>query len=219
MIQAKRIKLKGWLFILLIFPAVFTVSIGLDHALGGQLPGKTNLAGILTNPLSFFPLVLLSFMSGPFSEEIGWRGFALDPLLNRFGFARASIFLGVIWGVWHLPLYFMPQTWHGQMGFRLTGFWLFILMTIGLSCLMSYVYVRSQRSILSAMLMHLMSNFTAQLLAPVSPRTELIRGLLIFVMGLGACVYWSQTNQDVSAGYDLSNGTRAHEVLPETGGK
>ena len=199
--QVKRIKPTGWLFIVLLFPAVFAVSAGLDHALGGQLPGMTNLTGITANPLSFLPLVLLSFMSGPFSEEIGWRGFALDPLLRRLGFARASVLLGVIWGVWHLPLYFMPQTWHGSMGFQWTGFWLFVLMTVGLSGLMSFVYVKSQRSILSAMLMHLMSNFTAQLLAPVSIRTELFRGLLIFILGMGACAYTIKTSQDGPTNY------------------
>lgn len=46
------------------------------------------------------------------------------------------------------------------------------------------------------MLMHLMSNFTAQLLAPVSIRTELFRGLLIFILGMAACAYMIKTNQD-----------------------
>ena len=51
------------------------------------------------------------------------------------------------------------------------------------------------------MLMHLMSNFTAQLLAPVSIRTELFRGLLIFILGMGACAYMIKTNQDEPTNY------------------
>lgn len=163
--QVKRIKPTLWLFIILCFPVIFAVSIGIDLLLGGSLPQMKNLNAIIANPISFLPLILLSFMSGPFSEELGWRGFALDPLLDRFGFTKASVLLGAVWGIWHLPLYFMPQTWHGQMGFSFTGFWMFLLFSIGLSLLTSWVYINTRRSILSAMLMHLFSNFTALVLA------------------------------------------------------
>ena len=43
-------------------------------------------------------------------EEIGWRGYALPRLAARFGFARGSILLGLIWACWHLPLFFIPGT-------------------------------------------------------------------------------------------------------------
>ncbi len=188
--QVTRIRPLMWLFILLIFPVIYGVSIGIDSALGGGLPQMTNLKAVLASPLTFFPLILLSFLSGPFSEELGWRGFALDPLLKRYGLIRASVILGVIWAVWHLPLFLMPQTWHGQIGFGLTGFWAFMLMTVGLAGMMSWVYIQTERSILSAMLMHLASNFTGQLLEMVSPNVELFRSILCFVIGIGLCVFY-----------------------------
>jgi membrane protease YdiL (CAAX protease family) len=187
--QARRISLSGWLIILLLFPAIYAVAIGADLLLGGALPQMTNLRAIAASPLVFFPLILLSFFSGPFSEELGWRGFALEPLLRKLGFAGGSVLLGLIWGVWHLPLYFMPETWHGKMGFTLAGFPMFLLLSVGLSCSMSFVYIRSNRSILSAMLLHLVSNFTSQLLEFVSPRVELTRSLLIFSVGMATVVY------------------------------
>lgn len=207
--QARRIKLIWWLFIIFIFPIVFAAGIGLDLMLGGTLPEMINLKAIIASPLSWFPLVLLSFMSGPFSEEMGWRGFALDPLLNRFGFTRASVLLGLIWGAWHLPLYLMPQTWHGQMGFQFTGFWLFILMSIGLSAMMSWVYVNTKRSILSAMLMHLGSNFTGQLLADVSLNLELIRSLLILAAGIVICIHMILAKKDAAIHYQISEEVQA----------
>lgn len=187
--QGKRIGAKWWLFIILLFPAIFAVSIGLDSLTGGPNPGMTNLMAVIASPVTFIPLILLSFMSGPFSEEFGWRGFALDPLLGRFGFTRGSVLLGLIWGVWHLPLYFMPQTWHGQMGFQPAGFWMFMLMSVGLAVIMSFVYVNTKRSILSALLMHLFSNFTAQLLTPISNTAEVFRSILFWIIAVVICVY------------------------------
>jgi membrane protease YdiL (CAAX protease family) len=188
-IKPGRIKTAWWLFILFVFPVFFAAGIGINMMLGGTLPGMVNAKAILNNPVSFFPLLLLSFMSGPFSEELGWRGYALDKLLDRFGFVRGSLLLGLLWGIWHLPLYLMPQTWHGQMGFGLTGFWMFLLMSVGLSYIMSYVYLKTQRSILSAMMLHLMSNFTAQLMQEVSPRVEVLRSLFIFALGAALAVW------------------------------
>ncbi|MHC1694053.1 MAG: CPBP family intramembrane glutamic endopeptidase [Eubacteriales bacterium] len=197
--QTGRIKLKWWIFIILVFPTVFFLSILLDIIMGGSLPEMTNLRAIIASPLSFFSMILLSFMSGPFSEELGWRGFALDALLNRYGFTKASVLIGLIWGVWHLPLYFMPQTWHGQMGFQFSGFWMFLIFTIGLSLMMSMVYINTSRSNLAAMLMHLSSNFTAQLLVAISLRVEIFKGLFVLLIGIGFAIFVSKINKKAVA--------------------
>jgi uncharacterized protein len=199
--QTRRIRLFWWLFIVEVMPMITVLSVVLDMATGGSLPGMIKMKAIAENPLVWFPLILLSFLSGPFSEELGWRGFALDPLLNAFGFTKGSVLLGLIWGVWHLPLYFMPQTWHGTMGFQFTGFWMFVLFSMGLSLIMSWVYIHTNRSILAAMLMHLSSNFSGQLLEPFSPKVELIRELIVILVGIAIAIYMITTKKDASAAY------------------
>ena len=146
----------------------------------------------MANPMSWPLAAFISFMSGPWSEEFGWRGYALEPLLKHTGNIRGSLIMGMLWGVWHFPLFLMPATWHGQMGFKLAGFWTFILMSIGLSLIMTWVYRNTNRSILVGMLLHFASNFTGQLLAPISDRTEVVKSILYFVVGLTACLLFNR---------------------------
>lgn len=183
-----RISLFWWLVILFIFPLIFALSILVDRALGGSNPGMTQLQDLIANPIMLPMVILMGFLSGPLSEELGWRGYALDPLLKRFGTLGGSVILGIIWGVWHLPLFFMPATWHGQMGFQLAGFWTFLVMSIGLTLIMTWVYRSTNRSILSAVCLHFASNFTANLLLPVSNNVEFLRAALMLGIGMIACV-------------------------------
>lgn len=185
LVDARRIPL-GWLaLIALIFPAIYACAIGLDLALGGAWPGLEQLRALQATPL-LWPLVLfISFLSGPWSEEFGWRGYVLDPIVRRFGPLPGAVLLGLLWGIWHLPLYGMPATWHGQMGFRLEGFWTFMALSVGLSLLMTRIHLATQRSILAALLVHFAANIVSQLVAPVSDRVEVLRTLLIVAVGVG----------------------------------
>src|SRR5579864_3473351 len=105
-----------------------------------------------------FALIVLAI---PFStpvqagEEIGWRGYALPRLASRFGWAWASIVIGVVWAVWHLPLFFIPDV--GDYG---QSFPAFAVGTVALSVAITYVYARTGGSLLLTMLMHSAINQT-----------------------------------------------------------
>ena len=43
-------------------------------------------------------------------EELGWRGYILDPLEERLGPWLGNLVLAVVWAVWHVPLFFIPGT-------------------------------------------------------------------------------------------------------------
>ncbi len=94
-----------------------------------------------------FILVLL--IGGPLGEEFGWRGLALPALETKFGVLWGSLLLGVIWTVWHLPLFFITASaQHGM------SFWLFALLTLALCILMTWLYHGSGDSLLLVLLFH-----------------------------------------------------------------
>lgn len=88
-------------------------------------------------------------------EEIGWRGYALPRLAANFGLARASLLLGVIVGVWHLPLFLIQGL--GNFG---QSFPMFVLGSTGFSVAISWLYANTRGSLLLAMLMHSAVNQT-----------------------------------------------------------
>lgn len=88
-------------------------------------------------------------------EEIGWRGFALPRLTQKYGLAMGTCILGVIWACWHLPLFFVKgSTIVGQ------SFPLYLLQVTALSIAIGWLYWRTGGSLLLTMLMHAAVNNT-----------------------------------------------------------
>ncbi|HEY3054880.1 MAG TPA: type II CAAX endopeptidase family protein [Thermoanaerobaculia bacterium] len=93
--------------------------------------------------------VFSTVVGGQTGEEIGWRGYALPRLASRFGYASASVLLGVIWALWHLPLFFTRGAdKYGQ------SFLVYTLQVTALSVALAWLYVRTDGSLLLTMLMH-----------------------------------------------------------------
>lgn len=97
-------------------------------------------------------------------EEIGWRGYALPRLAGRFGFARASLLLGLIWACWHLPLFFVPGAdKYGQ------SFPIWTLQVVALSVAITWLYAGAGGSLLLTMLMHSAVNQTVGIIPSANP--------------------------------------------------
>ena len=120
-------------------------------------------------------------------EEIGWRGFALPRLAALFGLAPASLLLGVIWAVWHLPLFFVG--WadkHGQ------SFFVYALQVIALSVAFAWLYARTGGSLLLCMLHHAAVNNTKDIVPSASPGATNVFGLeASLVAWLTVAVFWA----------------------------
>lgn len=107
-------------------------------------------------PLILIAATLLSvLLGGQVGEELGWRGYALPRLASRVGFARASVILGVIWAVWHLPLFFILNgDTRGQ------SFPVYLVQVTALSVAIAWLFVRTDGSLLLTMIFHAAVNNT-----------------------------------------------------------
>jgi len=99
-------------------------------------------------------------------EEIGWRGYALPRLSDRFGLAPASVILGIIWASWHLPLFLVLES--DKFG---QSFPLYLLQVTALSVAAAWLYWRTEGSLLLVMLLHAAVNNTKDIVPSAVPGT------------------------------------------------
>ena len=90
-----------------------------------------------------------------FGEEAGWRGFLLNSLKDK-GFYKASLIIGIVWGIWHLPVVIQG---HNYGKYRIIGVVMMTLWTVLLSPLFTYVVYKTG-SIISASVFHGVLNAT-----------------------------------------------------------
>ena len=106
---------------------------------------------------------------GPLCEELGWRGFALPRLQDRFNGLTAALILGTVWGVWHLPAFFIAGMPQAQL-----PVWAFMVTIVANSVLMTWVVNMARGSVLPAMLMHWSINRFVEMRAPGAAMTALV---------------------------------------------
>lgn len=127
------------------------------------------------------PLTLV-FDVGPVGEEFGWRGFALPRILEVRSPLWASLILGAIHAVWHVPLFFIATTSQSHLSFPL-----FMMGVISLAIIDTWLFLRTDANLLLAILVHLMSNYCSGLLgAPAFPyfqAGEILAAILIVAFG------------------------------------
>lgn len=135
----------------------FTIFAGIDDLPKTFLPENLPVPAIVVS----VPYFLAMLLFGGGQEEFGWRGFAQGPLQKRFGIVKGSVLLGAIWGLWHLPLWYMPGDGHSYYPFVA-----FVIYTISLSVQMGWLYNASGKKLLVPWLCHAMGN-TVMPLFPV----------------------------------------------------
>ncbi|MEU4835595.1 CPBP family intramembrane glutamic endopeptidase [Streptosporangium sp. NPDC023615] len=128
----------------LLMPGVMLVSYGVMRLLGQPLPE-------LEISLAAIPVVFVFFLAGAVCEELGWMGYAADPLRERWSVPGTGLALGVVWGVWHIIPY--AQAGHAPA-------WIVwqCVYTIALRIIIVWLYDNTGKSVFAAILCHTSSN-------------------------------------------------------------
>lgn len=188
-ISFRRIPVRWYLVIFLLAPAVNLVAVLLDVLAGGSGASWGEAAlNFVSEPSS----ILLSIMFAsliPFIEEVGWRGYVQDRLQEKWSPLTSSLILGVVWSLWHLPLFFVPGSYQAGLGVGTPAFWLFFTSIVPLTFCFTWIYNNTNRSTLAAILFHAMLNFSGELIA-LSERADTYFSLLWFVVAAGLTVIW-----------------------------
>jgi uncharacterized protein len=170
----------------LAIPAVFATAVVLIVQLLG-------LGEFRWSEATWYVYLMLLVIAVPvtmftFGEEYGWRGYLL-PRLLPLGEIRASVLLGVIWGVWHLPLLLAGFNYPGVNIFL--AIIVFIFATVALSFTYTWFYVASSGSVLVAAVFHASTNqfsdtfWVPPLLSGVNPfAPSLVSAVLIMALVL-----------------------------------
>lgn len=119
-----------------------------------ELPNNFFPEDLPVSPLVLaIPYIILMLLLGGGQEEFGWRGFAQDHLQDKHGILLGSALLGLIWGLWHAPLWIMPGEGHENYPFIA-----FVLFTIIFSVMIGILYNMSEKKMVIPWLMHAISN-------------------------------------------------------------
>jgi membrane protease YdiL (CAAX protease family) len=153
-------------FTLLIVIAGTAGQLIINNLLGNSFDGHLFLAQLG----SFLPLLVL----GPLSEEIGWRGYALGRLQTRWNALTSSLIVGLVWALWHLPLFMMVGSSYHELGLPFISFLAGIMAN---SVLYTWLYNNTKQSIWSAILLHWLYTCAFQVISTSVTRSPLYNWL------------------------------------------
>jgi len=131
---------------------LYLVGLGVYLLMGGEAPPLIMIREELNLLPLYLVMVVLMPWNGPVGEEFGWRGYALPKLQNKYGPLNASLMIGTVWGIWHLPSFFAPQGVIGTLAAALGMIFLvpYVLGTIANTVFMTWLYNKSKASALIA---------------------------------------------------------------------
>jgi len=116
------------------------------------------MKGTVTDPFPFspwygvLPALAIALFIGPI-EEFGWRGVALPLLQRRFAPLWASLILGAIWGLWHVPAFLLSGTPQSAWSFGP-----YFIAVVAISVILTPMFNAARGSILIAALFHFQMN-------------------------------------------------------------
>jgi len=165
--DAKKLFLSGWnikfnkKWIVILFLPLITTGLSLIIVSILEPMNRLQYAPPIVMWIPNF--IVYYFIGGPFTEEYGWRGYALERLESKFNALVSSLILGLIWGLWHIPLFFIEGTVQSNI-----PIYEFLLIQIITSIFYTWI-VNNNRdkdgniNVFLAIIFHAMGNFSSMI--------------------------------------------------------
>lgn len=136
---------------------------------------------------------LLTILLASVIEEVGWRGYGEDSVAFYCTWFKESIIFGLVWALWHLPLFWIQGTYHYGLRELGLGYVLnFLISVMPLGFLTTWVYVKNNRSMLACIIFHLFVNTMQEKIA-MTPQTKCVETIVVFL----AAILVVATNKDM----------------------
>jgi membrane protease YdiL (CAAX protease family) len=143
----KRIGNKIWyLPTLFLMPLIYFLSYAVMRLVGLPLPDPKI-------PYLIVPAYFLMYFIEAVGEELGWMGYANDPMQNRWGALKASLIFGVVYAIWHSFSFIQTQNTPNWVVWQ-------TLSMIPLRILIVWIYNNTGKSVFAAILVHAMYNIS-----------------------------------------------------------
>ncbi|MCF7924572.1 MAG: CPBP family intramembrane metalloprotease [Candidatus Izimaplasma sp.] len=125
--------------------------------------------------------IIFLFFFGPLPEEIAWRGIAFNDLMKK-NVWNAQFLVAILWAIWHIPLFFISNSYQAELGLFTNNGFLFFANTILLSVIIGWMYFLT-KSILVAVVFHFMVNLTGEMFV-VSIEITYIKTILYLLIAI-----------------------------------
>lgn len=163
----RKIRNKAWYFpIILLPPFMYLLSFLVIRMAERPLPDSIQI------PVLWLPVFIVLYLITGAGEELGWSGYATEPMQNRWGVLGAGFLLGIIWAIWH------------SIAFVQTGSaveWVIwqSVKTIAMRMIIIWIYNKAGKSVFAAILYHTADNVSWSLFPNTSSHYDpMVTGLI-----------------------------------------
>ena len=163
----------------IVFLVIVVCSIGTSVLFGGSAEQFS-----FTDGFSFSiggTSALLTIFLASSIEELGWRGYGEDAVGYYHNWFKESLIFGCVWACWHIPLFWIPGTYHYGLK-ELGPLYMinFLVSAIPVDFLQTWVYVKNNRSMLATIIFHLFLNIMQEKIA-MTPETKIIETAFVAI--------------------------------------
>lgn len=153
-----RLGLRWYLTAIFLPILLAAAAVLVDLAVSGRLTLLTTSGWLNSIPLFLvsIPLTLLAKLPlGPMAEELGWRGYALPRLQRRMNAFNASLLLGILWALWHLPAFWVPgAALPLEESVSISAILHYVVNVVGITLIFTWLYNSTRGSLLIDFLFH-----------------------------------------------------------------